>query len=58
MIIERPRRRGYQLHAEDSPEAEALLIERGLKLEFRRRIEQFQHNTLVFQLCRRVCDCL
>jgi hypothetical protein len=30
MIIERPRRRGYQLHAEDSPEAEALLIERGL----------------------------
>ena len=30
MIIERPRRRGYQLHAPDSPEAEALLIERGL----------------------------
>jgi hypothetical protein len=30
MIIERPRRRGYQLHAEGSPEAEALLIERGL----------------------------
>jgi hypothetical protein len=30
MIIERPRRRGYQLHASDSPEAEALLIERGL----------------------------
>jgi hypothetical protein len=29
MIIERPRRRGYQLHAEGSPEAEALLIERG-----------------------------
>ena len=24
------------------------------KLEFRRRIEQFQHGTLVFQLCRRV----
>jgi lambda family phage portal protein len=24
------------------------------KLEFRRRIEQLQHNTLVFQLCRRV----
>jgi len=24
------------------------------KLEFRRRIEQFQHNTLVFQLCRPV----
>jgi hypothetical protein len=30
MIIERPRRRGYQLHAPDSSEAEALLIERGL----------------------------
>ena len=30
MIIERPMRRGYQLHAPDSPEAEALLIERGL----------------------------
>ena len=30
MIIERPRRRGYQLHAEGSPEAEALLTERGL----------------------------
>jgi hypothetical protein len=30
MIIERPRRRGYQLHAPDSPEAEALLRERGL----------------------------
>ena len=30
MIIERPRRRGYQLHPPDSPEAEALLIERGL----------------------------
>ena len=30
MIIERPRRRGYRLHAPDSPEAEALLIERGL----------------------------
>jgi hypothetical protein len=30
MIIERPRRRGYQLHAPHSPEAEALLIERGL----------------------------
>jgi hypothetical protein len=30
MIIERPRRRGYQLHAPDSPEAEALLSERGL----------------------------
>ena len=25
-----PRRRGYQLHAPDSPEAEALLTERGL----------------------------
>jgi hypothetical protein len=25
-----PRRRGYQLHAPDSPEAEVLLIERGL----------------------------
>jgi hypothetical protein len=25
-----PRRRGYQLHPPDSPEAEALLIERGL----------------------------
>ena len=30
MIIERPRRRGYQLHAQSSPEAEALLSERGL----------------------------
>jgi hypothetical protein len=30
MIIELPRRRGYQLHAEDSPQAEALLAERGL----------------------------
>ena len=30
MIIERPRRRGYQLHAPGSSEAEALLIERGL----------------------------
>jgi hypothetical protein len=30
MLIERPRRRGYQLHAPDSPEAEALLTERGL----------------------------
>ena len=30
MIIERPRRRGYQLHAEGSSEAEALLSERGL----------------------------
>ena len=30
MIIERPRRRGYQLHAPDSPEAETLLSERAL----------------------------
>lgn len=30
MTTERPRRRGYQLHAPDSPEAEALLSERGL----------------------------
>jgi hypothetical protein len=30
MMIERSRRRGYQLHAPDSSEAEALLIERGL----------------------------
>jgi hypothetical protein len=30
MIIERPRRRGYQLHAEGSSEAEALLTEWGL----------------------------
>ena len=30
MIIERPRRRGYQLHAPNSPEAEDLLFERGL----------------------------
>jgi hypothetical protein len=30
MIIERPRRRGYQLHAPESSEAEALLTERGL----------------------------
>jgi hypothetical protein len=30
MIIERRRRRGYQLHPPDSPEAEALLSERGL----------------------------
>jgi hypothetical protein len=32
MIIERRRRRGYQLHAQGSPEAEALLAERGLTL--------------------------
>jgi hypothetical protein len=30
MIIQPPRRRGYRLHAPDSREAEALLIERGL----------------------------
>jgi hypothetical protein len=30
MTIERPRRRGYRLHAPDSPEAEVLLAERGL----------------------------
>jgi hypothetical protein len=30
MIIKRPRRGGYQLHAQGSPEAEALLSERGL----------------------------
>jgi hypothetical protein len=30
MIIDRRRRPGYQLHAPDSPEAEALLTERGL----------------------------
>jgi hypothetical protein len=30
VIIERRRRRGYQLHAQGSPEAEALLTERGL----------------------------
>jgi hypothetical protein len=30
MMIERPRCRGYQLHAPDSPEAEALLAERRL----------------------------
>jgi hypothetical protein len=30
MIIEPSKRRGYQLHAPDSPEAEALLIERDL----------------------------
>jgi hypothetical protein len=30
MIVERRRRRGYPLHAPDSPEAEALLSERGL----------------------------
>jgi len=30
MIIERRRHRGYQLHAPGSPEAEALLKERGL----------------------------
>ena len=30
MIIERPRRRGYRLHAPNSPEFEALLSERGL----------------------------
>ena len=29
-MIGTPRRRGYQLHAPDSPEAEALLKERGL----------------------------
>jgi hypothetical protein len=30
MMIERPRRQGYQLHAPDSTEAEALLAERRL----------------------------
>ena len=30
MTIGPPRRRGYQLHAPDSPEAEALLTKRGL----------------------------
>jgi hypothetical protein len=30
MIIDRRRRRGYRLHAPNSPEAEALLKERGL----------------------------
>ena len=30
MITATPRRRGYRLHAPDSPEAEALLTERGL----------------------------
>jgi hypothetical protein len=30
MIIERPRRRGYQLHPPDSRDVEALLTERGL----------------------------
>ena len=30
MTITTPRRGGYQLHAPDSPEAEALLTERGL----------------------------
>ena len=30
MIVGLPRRRGYQLHPPDSPEAEALLTERGL----------------------------
>jgi hypothetical protein len=30
MIIEPSRRRGYRLHAPDSPEAEVLLTERGL----------------------------
>ena len=30
MIIERPRRPGYRLHPPDSPEAEALLSDRGL----------------------------
>jgi hypothetical protein len=29
-MIETPMRRGYQLHAPDSPEVDALLIERGL----------------------------
>jgi hypothetical protein len=29
-MIGTPRRRGYQLHAQGSPEAEALLTERGL----------------------------
>jgi hypothetical protein len=30
MIIDSPRRGGYRLHPPDSPEAEALLTERGL----------------------------
>jgi hypothetical protein len=54
MITERPRRRGYQLHASDSPEAEALLIERGLTrpdldraLAELDRIEGLQIRTIV-----------
>jgi len=45
MIIERPRRRGYQLHAPDSPEAEALFSERGLtRADFDRAIAELQRT--------------
>jgi hypothetical protein len=54
MIIERRRRRGYRLHAPDSPEAEALLRERGLTradldhaLAELERIEGIQVRTIV-----------
>jgi hypothetical protein len=45
MIIERPRRRGYQLHAPDSPEAEALLTERGLtRADLDRALAELEHT--------------
>ena len=45
MIIERPRRRGYQLHAHGSPEAEALLAERGLtRANLDRAIAELKRN--------------
>jgi hypothetical protein len=45
MIIERRRRRGYQLHAQGSPEAEALLRDRGLtRSDLDRAIAELQRT--------------
>jgi hypothetical protein len=45
MIIERSRRAGYRLHAPDSPEAEALLIERGLtRADLDRALAELEHT--------------
>jgi hypothetical protein len=45
MMIERPRRRGYQLHAPQSDEAETVLIERGLtRSDLDRAIAELQRT--------------
>jgi hypothetical protein len=45
MIIEPSRRRGYRLHAPDSPEAEALLSERGLtRADLHRALGQLERS--------------